>query len=150
MTPPSSSLLFCCLGISNSRKHPSDYGISVSCGMLSLARALRLTVQRQHVCEILWVYWERLKFLAHKSPVLFDETCLWKRAISSHLLPSKTKKCKNYDFGANFNCIIILAENLFFHEQSLVKVHIPPPSVGKWPFPFSSCQEGILFQDHHK
>lgn len=53
----------------------------------------------------------------------------------------------------NFNCILILAETFFFSffwKQSLVKVHIFPPPVWKWPFPFSSCQEGILFQDHHQ
>lgn len=46
------SPLLCCLDISKAGKHPSDYGISVSTGMLSLARTLRLTVERQHVCEL--------------------------------------------------------------------------------------------------
>lgn len=79
------SPLLWCLDISKARKHPSDYGISVSTGMLSLARTLRLTVWRQHVCELCKVYWERLRFLAHKCSTVLHKTCLWKQTISSHL-----------------------------------------------------------------
>ena len=34
---------------------------------------LRLTMERQHVCEPCKVYWERLRFLAHKCSVVLDE-----------------------------------------------------------------------------
>lgn len=128
--------------------------------MLSLARALRLTVQRQHVCEILRVYWERLRFLAHESPVVFDETCLWKHAIRSHLHPSKKTRTgsnniskiththtQQDDFSVNFNRILILADNRFFflfYEQSLMKVHIFPSSL-KMAFPISQLSGGNPF-----
>lgn len=57
----------CCRDISEARKHPSDYGISVSTGMLSLAVAVRLTMGRQHVCELCKVYCERLTVFWHTS-----------------------------------------------------------------------------------
>lgn len=79
----------CCLGISNSRKHPSDYGISVSCGMLSLARAFEID-GAETTC--LWIS----PSLLGKVEVFGTQVSgsiwwnlLWKHAIRSHLLPSK-------------------------------------------------------------
>lgn len=136
----------CCLDISNARKHPSDYGISVSSGMLSLARTLRLTMERQHVCELRWVYWERLRFLAHKCSLVLNKTCLWKQTITSHLHPFENHRawvqkkifkknlytCKH---TRQLQCKLQLHLNIgrkcISPEQSLMKVHIFPSSLEK-------------------
>lgn len=56
----------------------------------------RLTMERQHVCELCKVYWERLRFLAHKCSTALDATCLWRQTIRSHLHPwSFQKKREN-------------------------------------------------------
>lgn len=145
----------CCLGISNSRKHPSDYGISVSCGMLSLARAFEID-GAETTC--LW----NSPTLLGKVEVfgtqvsggiwwnLFVEVC-YQIAFTSVQRPwTMSRNCfKNYthahaqdDFSGNFNCILILAENHFFYEQSFMKVHISPPP----PLPSSLKMAFSFFQ----
>lgn len=119
----------------------------------------RLTEQRQHGCEILRVYWEGLRFLAHKSPVVFDETCLWKRAIRSHLLPSKdrepwvetvskiarmhTHKTTSAETSTAFSYWQKIA---FFYKQRILKVHIPTPLPSlKMAFSFFQLSGGNPF-----
>lgn len=115
----------CCLDISNRRKRPSDYGISVSSGMLGLARTLRFTMERQHVCELCKLYWERLRYLAHECSTELDKTCLWKQTIRSHLAPWSIQKpwTMSDTIKRKLQLDLSRGRKCSCYEGSLVKVH---------------------------
>lgn len=149
----------CCLGISNSRKHPSDYGISVSCGMLSLARAFEID-GAETTClwnslsllgkvevfgtQVSGGIWWNLFVEAHYQIAFTSAQRPW--TMSRNCFINYTHAHAQDDFSRNFNCILILAENHFYLWTASWKFIFPPPFQFKNGFfVFSSCQEGILF-----